>query len=128
MPRKKTMPEKITKQELLESEYKELFTRDPEIFFEAMLISLRSNTMQPLEGKRMNFQKVIFKNWFRVYDRELRKRLVDDIPALREAREQGRSAGLLLAFKSIPMKRGLFGHKLDKKALKVLIRDLEAEL
>lgn len=121
------MASPVKQRERLESEFEVLATRDPEVFFEAMLISLRSNTMERLDNKRMKVQKIIFKRWFTQYE----KRLISDIETssvfISQVRQEAHREGRAAAYLNLPMKRTLFGHRLDTKAIAERIQELKSD-
>lgn len=118
------MASKVTQRERLDREFAILATRDPEVFFEAMLISLRENTIEPLDNKRLRAQKAIFKQWFTQYERHLRRDIENGSEAINDAFHVGSRLGKLAILSNIPTRRTLFGRKLDKKAIAARIKEL----
>lgn len=123
------MAQRVTKKELLKSEFEVLETHDPEIFFEAMLISLRGNTMHSLDNKRMDLQKTVFKRWFSLYDKHLRETLKVQFEESRKNSGDyiaGLRAGELKALSTLPTRAVQRGVLIDMKLVYDRIRELES--
>lgn len=121
------MASQVNRKKMLESEFQILATQDPEVFFEAMLISLRNNTMERLDNKRLKVQKIIFKRWFTQYERRLIKDIENNNVFISQAKQQAHREGRAAAYLHLPMKRTLFGRKLDTKAIAERIRELKSD-
>lgn len=124
---------KITKDNLLGSDWNTLFTRDPGTFFEAILINiLWGKDGKDLDQHQIAKQRFIFEQWHEYYGTNLRFDIEQDIkaklqPELDKANARGNLAGRINALQNLPMKRSGLSKTVDLIAVTELLRQLKAE-
>lgn len=126
-------PVKITKDNLLGSDWNTLFTRDPDTFFEAVLINiLWGKDGKDLDQAQIAKQRFIFEKWHEYYGANLRIDIENEIkaklqPELDKAEARGNLAGRINALQNLPFKRSGLGKVVDINAVTELLRQLKAE-
>lgn len=125
---------KITKEELLGSDWNTLMTRDPAMFFEAVLINILwdENNHRRIDHKLIERQKFIFLKWHEYFANNLRFDIEQEIkaslqPELDKAEAKGNLAGRINALQNLPFKRSGLGKVVDINAVTELLRQLKAE-
>lgn len=124
---------KITKDNLLGSDWNTLFTRDPGTFFEAILINiLWGKDGKDLDQHQIAKQRFIFEQWHEYFAKNLRFDIEREIkaslqPELDKAEARGNLAGRINALQNLPMKRSGLSKNVDLIAVTELLRQLKAE-
>lgn len=125
---------KITKDQLLNSDWSTLFTRDPATFFEAVLINILWD--EQAAGKKIDHeliarQKYIFERWHKYFEANLRHDLEQELGLVKTKAtadyQTGHLAGQIYALTNLPVKSGVLGKFVDLQAVTEMLRQLKAE-
>lgn len=124
---------KITKEQLLSGDLSTLFTRDPNTFFEAVLINILWDNERPgqVDHELIARQRAIFERWFKFFETNLRHDIEKELELAKTKAtadyQNGHIAGQIYALTNLPIKSGALGKSVDLKAVTELLRQLKAQ-
>lgn len=125
---------KITRDQLHNSDWSTLFTRDPATFFEAIIITLlwdKSKERQNLDYEEIERQKFVFARWHKYFEANLRHEIEQELGLVKTKAtadyQNGHLAGQIYALTNLPIKSGALGKSVDLKAVTELLRQLKAK-
>lgn len=125
---------KITKDNLLSSDWNTLFTRDPATFFESVLINILWD--EQAAGKKVDHeliarQKFIFEQWHKYFEANLRHDIEVELNLVKTKAtadyQNGHLAGQIYALTNLPLRNGALGKSVDLNKVTELLRQLKAE-
>lgn len=125
---------KITKDQLLNSDWSTLFTRDPATFFEAVLINILWD--EQAAGKKIDHeliarQKYIFERWHKYFEANLRHDIEKEVGLLKTKAtadyQTGHLAGQIYALTNLPIVNGALGKRVDLNEVTKILRQLKAK-
>lgn len=124
---------KITRDNLLASDYDTLFTRDPGTFIEAIIINLlwadKDNVRT--EAETIERQRYVFEKWLEYYTKNIREEIVTEF-GINKAKDtktyrDGHIAGQIHALSTLPMKKSLLTKYVDLIEVANILRQLKAK-
>lgn len=125
---------KITREQLLSSDWSTLFTRDPATFFEAVIINILWDKQAPngsIDYELVARQKFVFDRWFKYFETNLRRDLEQELGLIKTKAtadyQIGHLAGQIYALTNLPIKSGALGKSVDLRAVTELLRQLKAK-
>jgi hypothetical protein len=125
---------KITRDQLLSSDWSTLFTRDPATFFEAVLINVLWDKQAPagnIDYELVGRQKFVFERWFKYFETNLRHDLEQELGLAKTKAtadyQAGHLAGQIHALTNLPIVNGAFGKRVDLTEVTKLLRQLKAK-
>lgn len=123
---------KITRAQLLESDFDTLFTRDPATFFEAVLINiLWDKTPASIDQAVLARQKLVFERWHKYFEANLRRDIEKELGLIKTKAtadyQNGYLAGQINALANLPMRNGALGKSVDLNKVTELLRQLKAQ-
>lgn len=132
---------KITRDDLLDSDFNTLFTHDPATFFEGVLINiLWVDDPKSVDMALVERQRHVFLKWLQFYTENLkidyRKQVVEGMNAATKAaiadvatmsERQGFLRGRIHALHHLPIKKNMLGKTVDLMAVAEQLRRLKAQ-
>jgi hypothetical protein len=120
---------KITREQLLESDYDTLFTHDPGTFIEIIIINLLWAEKGKNEAEVIERQRFVFEKWLQYYSDNLRQDIVAELGSDKNEAantyQNGFIAGQIHALTSLPMKKSLLTQYVDLIAVAETLRQLK---
>lgn len=122
---------KITRDSLLASDMNTLFTRDPNTFFEAILINiLWDKTAASIDHDLIARQRAVFERWFKYFEGNMRIDIEKEL-GLAKARQTadyqtGHIAGQIHALTNLPLRNGALGKNVDLTKVAAELKRLKA--
>lgn len=122
---------KITRKQLLESDYDTLFTRDPGTFFEGILINILWDKVPgSVDQEVVARQRFVFEKWHKYFAANLRIDIEKELELAKAKQtadyQNGHIAGQIHALTKLPMKNGAFGKSVDLAAVTATLKELKA--
>jgi hypothetical protein len=124
---------KMTKGQLLSSDWNTLFTRDPGTFFEAVLINILWDNRAPggnIDQELVARQRFVFERWHKYFAANLRHDIEIELGLLKSKAtadyQNGHIAGQISALTNLPMKSGAFGKSVDLNKVAAELKRLKA--
>lgn len=123
---------RLTRQDLLPSDYETLFTQDPDKFFETVLYTLLWKIPRniPIQADLVDQQKEVFNRWFGHYRDRLKSEIAQEFRTSR-AHEiaksycEGHLQGRIDALVKLPIHKGFIGQKVDLTEVASLLHKLK---
>jgi len=126
----------LTKQQLSDSDYDTLFTRDPATFIEAIIINLMWAKDSSDQATIIATQKHLFESWLRFYSTNLREHVLvieraavasSEAERIAQAEARGELRGRIAALENLPMKKSLLSQYVDLVAVSAMLHELKAQ-
>jgi hypothetical protein len=129
----------ITRENLLESDFDTLFTRDPSTFFESILINiLWDKEPKSVDMEVVTRQRYVFLKWLEysfanqreeiISDQTLRNQIIGELMAAAPASyDAGFLAGQIHALTTLPVKKTMMSKTVDLIAVSEQLRKLKAQ-
>jgi hypothetical protein len=124
---------KLDRKNLLSADLNTLFTRDPNTFFEAVLINILWDNRAPggnIDQELVARQRFVFERWHKYFATNLRHDIEVELGLIKTKAtadyQTGHVAGQIHALTNLPIKSGAFGKSVDLTAVTALLKKLKA--